>query len=151
MANQGIPIVSLFCGPGGMDLGFRREGFIPILAIDDNEAAIETYNWNDSRNIALKTDIRQLSARQIVELVKRASPGLAPRGVIGGLPCQSFSLGNVRKKKHDPRATLGQEYARVLMTDGHSSDWRGISQAGPWLMATVRSTSIPRGRGVSVY
>ena len=47
--NQSIPVVSLFCGSGGMDLGFRREGFISILAIDDNEAAIETYNSNDPR------------------------------------------------------------------------------------------------------
>src|SRR4029077_12642713 len=100
--------------PGGMDLGFRREGFIPILAIDDDKAAIETYNWNDPRNIALKANIRELSTRQIVELVKRVSPGLAPLGLIGGPPCQSFSFGNVRKKKHDPRARLGEEYARIL-------------------------------------
>jgi DNA (cytosine-5)-methyltransferase 1 len=112
--NLRIPIVSLFCGSGGMDLGFRWEGFIPILAIDDNKAAIETYNWNDPRNIALKTDIRELSNRQIVELVKRGSSQLTPRGLIGGPPCQSFSLGNVRKKKRDPRAKLGQEYARIL-------------------------------------
>src|SRR5262249_52884912 len=78
------------------------------------KAAIETYNWNDSRNIAVKTDIRDLSARQIVELVKRAAPGLAPHGVIGGPPCQSFSLSNVRKNSRDPRARLGQEYARLL-------------------------------------
>jgi DNA (cytosine-5)-methyltransferase 1 len=112
--NLRIPIVSLFCGSGGMDLGFRWGGFIPILAIDDNKAAIETYNWNDPRNISVKADIRELSNRQIVELVKRMSPGLAPRGLIGGPPCQSFSFGNVRKKKHDPRAGLGQEYARIL-------------------------------------
>lgn len=75
--NLRIPIVSLFCGSGGMDVGFRWEGFIPILAIDDNKAAIETYNWNDPRNIALKTDIRELSNRQIVELVNWC------RGILG--------------------------------------------------------------------
>lgn len=64
--------------------------------------------------MALKTDIRELSNRQIVELVNRASPGVAPRGVIGGPPCQSFSVGNVWKKRRDPRARLCQEYARVL-------------------------------------
>ena len=114
VTNWQVPIVSLFCGPGGMDLGFRREGFTTIFAIDDNQAAVDTYNWNDSRNVALQTDIRVLSDRQIVNIVRKAAAGDSPRGIIGGPPCQSFSLGNVRQKKHDPRSTLGQEYARIL-------------------------------------
>ncbi len=97
-----------------MDLGFRRSGFVPILAIDDNQSAVDTYNWNHSEQVAIKADIRELSVTGIVELVKRVSPGIAPRGVIGGPPCQSFSFGNVAKKRRDPRARLGQEYARVL-------------------------------------
>jgi DNA (cytosine-5)-methyltransferase 1 len=111
--NQIIPIVSLFCGPGGMDLGFRREKFVTILAIDDSQAAVDTYNSNDSRNVALKADIRELSDDKIAEIVRKAA-GVTPRGIIGGPPCQSFSLGNVRQKKHDPRSKLGQEYARIL-------------------------------------
>jgi len=97
-----------------MDLSFRRSGFVPILAIDDNKAAVDTYNWNHAEQVAVRADIRELSATGIVELLNRISPGLAPRGVIGGPPCQSFSVGNVAKKARDPRAQLGQEYARVL-------------------------------------
>ncbi len=97
-----------------MDLGFRRAGFVPILAIDDSQAAVDTYNWNHTEKIAVKADIRALSAARVVELVKQASTGVAPRGVIGGPPCQSFSIGNVSKSHRDPRARLGQEYARVL-------------------------------------
>lgn len=108
-----IPVVSFFCGPGGMDLGFRQAGFIPILAIDNSQAAVDTYNWN-SPDISVKEDISKISAEKIVELVKAASPKIKPRGVIGGPPCQSFSIGNVNKKQRDPRAKLGQEYARLL-------------------------------------
>jgi DNA (cytosine-5)-methyltransferase 1 len=108
-----IPVVSLFCGPGGMDLGFRHAGFVPILAIDNSQAAVDTYNWN-SPDIAVKEDISKISAARIIELVRKASPTIKPRGVIGGPPCQSFSVGNVRKKQRDPRAKLGQEYARLL-------------------------------------
>jgi DNA (cytosine-5)-methyltransferase 1 len=96
-----------------MDLGFRQQGFESVLAIDNNQAAVDTYNWN-TPDVAIKEDISKLSAEKIVQLVKEASPGVNPRGVIGGPPCQSFSIGNVRKKKSDPRAKLGQEYARLL-------------------------------------
>jgi DNA (cytosine-5)-methyltransferase 1 len=108
-----IPVVSFFCGPGGMDLGFSQEGFESVVAIDNSQAAVDTYNWN-TPDIAINEDISKLSAKRIVQLVKEASPGVKPRGVIGGPPCQSFSIGNVRKKNSDPRAKLGQEYARLL-------------------------------------
>lgn len=114
MPRKQIPVVSLFCGPGGMDLGFRRHGFIPIVALDDNQAAVETYNRNHRGKVASKADIRKITDSEIVKLVKQASTGISPRGVIGGPPCQSFSRGNVNKKRRDPRARLGQEYARVL-------------------------------------
>ena len=114
MPRKPIPVVSLFCGPGGMDLGFRRQGFVPLVAIDDNQSALDTYNRNHAGKIAVKIDIRKISNVEIVKLVKQASRGIAPRGVIGGPPCQSFSLGNVNKRYDDPRAGLGQEYARVL-------------------------------------
>jgi DNA (cytosine-5)-methyltransferase 1 len=114
MPRTPIHVVSLFCGPGGMDLGFRRHGFIPILALDDNQSAVETYNRNHKGKIATKTNIRKVSDTEIIKLVREASNGISPRGVIGGPPCQSFSRGNVNKKRHDPRAGLGQEYARVL-------------------------------------
>lgn len=97
-----------------MDVGFRRQGFSPILAIDSDQSAIDTYNRNDRRKVGVRRDIRELSDTTIIELVKSSSPGIAPRGVIGGPPCQSFSVGNVNKKHRDPRAMLGQEYARVL-------------------------------------
>lgn len=110
---QPIPVVSLFCGPGGMDLGFRQENFRTILAIDDIQAAVNTYNWN-TPDVAVKEDIQIISSNRIVEMVKKASTNFTPRGVIGGPPCQSFSTGNVNKKKRDPRDKLGQEYARIL-------------------------------------
>jgi len=111
--DQPIPIISLFCGPGGMDLGFQQENFVPVLAIDDNQTAV-AYNWNSARNVAVKKDIRELKSHEIVNLVNQLIPSVQPRGVIGGPPCQSFSIGNVRKKKGDPRARLAQEYARLL-------------------------------------
>jgi DNA (cytosine-5)-methyltransferase 1 len=61
MPQTSIPVVSLFCGPGGMDLRFRRLGFVPILAIDDNQSAVDSYNWNHAAKVAIKADITELS------------------------------------------------------------------------------------------
>src|SRR5262245_10133040 len=103
MAKNTISIVSMFSGPGGMDLGFRQPGFIPLLALDGNRAAVETYNWNDAREAARRCDLSELSGRDLIALIREVSPREAPRGVIGGPPCQSFSLGNTTKKRRDPR------------------------------------------------
>lgn len=109
-----VPVISLFCGPGGMDIGFRRSGFMPVLALDNKQAAIETYNWNDRRKVAHQCDLSQLTGDELVGMVEDISSRQMPRGVIGGPPCQSFSLGNVRKKRHDPRARLALTFARLV-------------------------------------
>jgi site-specific DNA-cytosine methylase len=100
MTKPPIPIVSLFCGPGGMDLGFQQMGFCPVLALDENQAAIKTYNVNDRRGIGMKIDLSELTGSDLVALVRAASPNQPPRGIIGGPPCQSFSQGNRQKKRH---------------------------------------------------
>ncbi len=112
--QSGIPIVSLFCGPGGMDLGFEQAGFDPVLALDSNWAAVKTYNANRSRKVARQCDLSELSGDQLVAIVREASPSRQPRGVIGGPPCQAFSLGNTRKKRLDPRARLGLVFAKLV-------------------------------------
>src|SRR5215510_5809941 len=98
MGRNLIPVVSLFSGAGGMDLGFRREGFIPIFAMDSDQAAIDSYNWNDKRAIARQGDLLELSDAEIIALIRQAAPGIRPRGIIGGPPCQSFSVSNVHRK-----------------------------------------------------
>jgi len=114
MSRQLIPVLSLFSGCGGMDLGFRRRGFIPVLAIDINQAAINSYNWNDKRRIAQIKDLSTTTADDIVRLVQQAAPNERLRGVIGGPPCQCFSVGNVHRKQNDPRTELPLRYGEIL-------------------------------------
>lgn len=114
MPSQLIPIVSLFSGPGGMDLGFRKAGFRPILAIDRDLSAVTTYNKNNRGKIAIEGDLAELSDEEIVGLVKEHARGAVPRGVIGGPPCQSFSVSNVHGKRNDPRKKLLLRYAEVI-------------------------------------
>lgn len=109
-----IPVVSLFCGCGGMDLGFREQDFIPLIAIDKDEAAIKTYNKNHGGDIAHPGDLTKLSGNDIIRLIEQVAPGVRPRGVIGGPPCQSFSLSNIHSKPDDPKHVLPLHYAKIL-------------------------------------
>src|SRR4051794_2238847 len=103
MGASVIPIVSLFCGAGGLDLGFRREGFKVVLALDEDKSAVETYNANDAAHCAVERDLRRLKEQDLVTLIKSHAPGVQPRGVVGGPPCQTFSVGNVCKSRYDRR------------------------------------------------
>lgn len=102
-------MIDLFCGAGGMSLGFHRVGFRPVLAIDMDSASIATYraNFGDHAHVA-----------DIVKLVEGAF-GAIPRAdlVIGGPPCQGFSLLN-KKKVGDARRQLWRPYLEVVRASG---------------------------------
>lgn len=109
-----IAIISIYAGAGGLDLGFRLEGFDPIIAIDNNQAAVDSYNLNDSNHVAQLGDLSRLTDDQIVNLVREAAGERIPRGVIGGPPCQGVSSSNVHKKRHDKRKKALLRYARIV-------------------------------------
>jgi len=109
-----IAIVSLYAGAGGLDLGFRLEGFDPIIAIDNNQAAVDSYNLNDSNHVAQLGDLSRLTPEQIVRLISEAAGERIPRGVIGGPPCQGVSSSNVHKKRHDKRKKALLRFAQIV-------------------------------------
>lgn len=114
MTRDEIPIVSLFSGCGGMDVGFRQHGFIPIVAIDNASDTVATYNLNHGAGIAQQGDLSKLSGEDVIKLIEKVAPGIRPRGMIGGPPCQSFSSSNVHGKPRDPRHRLPVHYAHIL-------------------------------------
>jgi DNA (cytosine-5)-methyltransferase 1 len=109
-----IPIISLFCGCGGFDLGFIRPGFEVLLALDIDHIAVSTYNYNRGKAVAQVADLSKLSAEDIHMRLQQYCPGITPRGVIAGPPCQFFSESNVHLKSKDIRRLLPQYYARIL-------------------------------------
>ena len=109
-----IPVISLFCGCGGMDLGFRQSGFQTLLAVDHDRVALESFRRNHRKVPVLEADISTLSFETIKARLDEVAPGIRPRGVIGGPPCQPFSRGNVHKKKRDSRDRLPFHYAEIL-------------------------------------
>ena len=109
-----IPVISLFCGAGGLDTGFLQAGFVPIIAVDASTAACQTYEKNHPGVTVLAADLGELTAESIAQSIHDRADGCSPLGVIGGPPCQAFSRSNGYKKANDPRAKLSERYASLL-------------------------------------
>lgn len=109
-----LPVVSLFSGCGGLDLGFKSAGFTSVLAIDSNAAACRTFERNHTGTRVLKRDLSTLPINYVLERVAELPTAVKPIGVIGGPPCQAFSQGNGHKRDDDPRALLSKNYASIL-------------------------------------
>ena len=99
-------VADLFCGAGGFTAGLIRTGrFEPVFANDFNRWAVDTYNYNFGEH-CVGGDINALLERKDHELP-------AADLVIGGPPCQGFSLLN-KKREGDPRKELWRAYMQVV-------------------------------------
>lgn len=98
-----MKVISLFSGAGGLDLGFVLAGHEIVWANDLYEDAVETYKSNIGDHIHC-VDIKTVNADDI------------PDGdiVIGGFPCQGFSVANTKRNSLDQRNTLYLELIRVI-------------------------------------
>ncbi|MFZ0319319.1 MAG: DNA cytosine methyltransferase [Candidatus Sulfotelmatobacter sp.] len=109
-----LPVVSLFSGSGGLDEGFVQAGFSPVLAFELDGAACETFDHNHPTVRVLRKDLSQAINGYVVERLSELPRPINPVGVIGGPPCQAFSLSNVHKRSDDPRLNLSGNYAHIL-------------------------------------
>lgn len=102
-------IIDLFSGCGGMSLGFNMAGFKPIIANEIDDWAGDTYSYNHPNTNLLRNDIRNINWNSIVD--KNTTHEID--GIIGGPPCQGFSLSGNRDP-HDPRNSLFMEFVKCL-------------------------------------
>lgn len=107
-------IVSLFCGAGGMDLGFLQAGYRLAVAIDAFPAAIESYRHNFRDTFAVIADLQALGPDGVLKIVRSQIPPGSSIAVIGGPPCQGFSRANPASDKADPRNDLPQLYLDIV-------------------------------------
>lgn len=93
-------VLDLFCGAGGLSLGFFRAGFSTACALDNDRSALETYEANLGPH-AIEKDLSQ-------------EVNLPPTDVIiGGPPCQGFSSAGLRKT-NDHRNSLVSRFAQIV-------------------------------------
>ncbi len=105
-------LVDLFAGAGGLTLGFTKSlghTFVPVWANDFNAYAARTYNTNFG-SPCTTDDILEIVEKRIDEIPKAEV-------VIGGPPCQGFSLLN-KQRDGDPRKQLWRPYLRIVEHTG---------------------------------
>jgi DNA (cytosine-5)-methyltransferase 1 len=107
-------VISLFCGAGGLDLGFSNGGFDVAVAVDHNQDAVDTHNLNSGRRVAVKLDLSSAKAADLKLQIDALSPGSRPIGIIGGPPCQGFSKANTQRSHDDPRNNLAKNYTKII-------------------------------------
>lgn len=98
-----MKIVSLFSGAGGLDLGLIEAGHEIVWANDNDEDSVATYRKNIGYHIVLD-DIENIASSYIPECDV----------VVGGFPCQGFSLANLRRAPSDERNHLYRQFLRVI-------------------------------------
>lgn len=94
--------ISLFAGAGGLDMGFERAGFRTIWANDFESDACKTHeNWSTAKVVC--SDVAKVDAADIPDADI----------MLGGFPCQGFSLSGPRKID-DSRNVLYKHYVRIV-------------------------------------
>lgn len=104
-----MKIIDLFCGIGGLSLGFEQAGFDVVAAVDMWEDAVKTYNHNRKQPVAKVMTVESFNDDVLPILVKSEKI----TGIIGGPPCQGFSTVGKREIE-DPRNKMYLEFYRAV-------------------------------------
>jgi len=102
--NEKYKIASLFSGCGGLDLGFIQAGFEVVWANDFFKEAVETYKNNIGDHIVYG-DITKIPSSEIPDNFDI---------LLGGFPCQGFSIANIKRSMDDERNFLYKELLRLI-------------------------------------
>ena len=112
VGSNRLKMVDLFCGAGGLSLGFLQEGFVAALANDIEPCCIDTYAHNHP-----ETPRKQIILGDIREVVKELGSLLGSTHidvVVGGPPCQGFSNANRQRLIDDPRNYLYKSFVEAV-------------------------------------
>lgn len=108
--NGNPVVVELFCGCGGTSVGFEMAGFQIAVGADMLKPAIDTFGNNHEGVSTILGDIHKVEPLQILDLLNGAQVDV----LIGGVPCQGFSLNNRKRHLDDQRNKLYLEFIRFV-------------------------------------
>lgn len=98
-----MKVLSLFCGAGGLDMGFKKAGYDIVWANDIDKYAVKTYQENFGDHVVLG-DINTIPLNSLPDFDV----------LIGGFPCQPFSMMGQEKGFEDTRGTLFFRIAEII-------------------------------------
>ncbi len=101
-------VLDLFCGAGGLSVGLDQvKGIKTVIGVDHEKYAIETFNKNFKNAIGIVADLTdEKKKKEIIELAKKKKVNM----IVGGPPCQGFSLKGKNLGMDDPRNFLFLEF-----------------------------------------
>jgi DNA (cytosine-5)-methyltransferase 1 len=116
--TKGLMALSLFSGGGGLDLGFSASGFKVGCSTDIDSFSCQTLILNNGRKIyydnthSIVADIKEISGKYLLKKAELNHDEIDI--VLGGPPCQAFSVFGRRKGLDDPRGNLVWEYLKII-------------------------------------
>ena len=114
-----LTAIDLFCGAGGLSEGFRQAGFHVLAGQDHDEAAGATFAATHQEAKFVGGPIQNVRPQELLKAA-RAKAGEIDV-VVGGPPCQGYSVYNHQRGSNDPRAGLFREYLRIV--EGIKPKW----------------------------
>lgn len=106
-------VIDLFCGCGGFSKGFEQAGFNVRLGIDIWQDAVTTYKENFPNAATIVGDISGLTGEDLLSAAGITADEVDV--IIGGPPCQGFSLSG-KRMLDDPRNVLYKSFVRMVAT-----------------------------------
>lgn len=102
--------IDCFAGPGGICTGMHAAGFRTLVAIEWIKSCVDTYSANHPNVHVIHSDIRDVTAEQILPHIPKDGVDL----VTSGMPCETFSTaGNKSRSFYDDRQFLFREGIRI--------------------------------------
>ncbi|MFM9873031.1 MAG: DNA cytosine methyltransferase [Fimbriimonadaceae bacterium] len=106
------PYISLFSGAMGLDIGLERAGFLPVVCNEIDTLAVQTIKLNRPSVPVISDSVEKVTVDSLSEVV-----GFDVRGIdliVGGPPCQAFSVFGQRRGLQDGRGKLVFEFFRLI-------------------------------------
>ena len=106
-----LKVLDLFCGAGGLSLGFQNAGFEIVGGVEFDNTIIKTHERNFPKAINICADIRQIEDQTVLDLFSNNVDV-----IIGGPPCQGFSSANKWQSEEEKieKNRLFFEYIRFV-------------------------------------
>ena len=105
-------ILDLFCGAGGLSWGMHKNPFFhTVLALDNDEQAVETFKRNMPE---AETIVGDITKQDVKEKIVRLAAEKGVNMLVGGPPCQGYSMKGKKLGLDDPRNFLFREYLDLV-------------------------------------
>lgn len=106
-----LNFIDLFCGCGGFTQGFVQAGYNPLLGVDMWNDATTTYKHNFPTSEIINDNITNISTTELLKSAKATASEVD--GIIGGPPCQGFSISG-KRLIDDPRNALYKSFVEFV-------------------------------------